>query len=285
VFRRFSGGFHADHCTAVLPNGQRERDRNGASACAEWRVNRKCLIVPAIVSKIAPRKVIALVGFPLLIAAVVVVVVIWRDQIWQVFASVKDLREWVAGWGPVAPLVFVALQALQVVVFVIPGEVPQIAGGYLFGGGLGLVLSSVGIGVGSTIAFFVSRLLGKPFVGALFAKESLAKSEKLLAAPSAKIVFFLLFLIPGIPKDILCYVGGISPLRYPFFIGASMLARLPGLVGSTFIGQAAAAKSWVLLVVLSVLSLILFVLGLVFRPRIQAWVEKLAEKRRPPTGS
>jgi uncharacterized membrane protein YdjX (TVP38/TMEM64 family) len=235
--------------------------------------------------KLSPRRIVALIAFPLLVAALVVPVVIWRQQIWNVFASVKNLRQWVEGWGPGAPFVFIGVQAIQVIVFVIPGEVAQIAGGFLFGGWMGILLSVVGIAIGSTIAFFASRLLGKPFVGALFAKESLERTEKMLSAPGAKIIFFLLFLIPGIPKDILCYVAGISPLRYRFFIAASMLARLPGLVGSTMIGRAAAANRWVLLGILSALSIVVFVLGLVFRPRIQSWIEKLAEKRHASKGS
>jgi len=235
--------------------------------------------------KLSARRFAALIAFPLLIVAVVIPVIIWHKQIWQVFASVKHLRAWISSWGPGAPYVFIGVQALQVIVFAIPGEVAQIAGGYLFGGWLGILLSFVGIAIGSTVAFFLSRLLGKPFVGALFPKDSLARFEKLLAAPSAKIVFFLLFLIPGIPKDILCYVAGISPLRYRFFIAASMLARLPGLVGSTMIGRAAASNRWVLLGILSALSILVFVLGLVFRPRIQSWIESVAEKRNASKGS
>jgi uncharacterized membrane protein YdjX (TVP38/TMEM64 family) len=234
---------------------------------------------------LSARRIVALIAFPLLIAAVVIPVIIWHKQIWQVFTSVKHLRAWISGWGPGAPYVFVGVQALQVIVFAIPGEVAQIAGGFLFGGWLGILLSFIGIAIGSTVAFFLSRLFGKPFVGVLFPKDSLDRFEKLLAAPSAKIIFFLLFLIPGIPKDILCYVGGISPLRYRFFITASMLARLPGLVGSTMIGRAAASKSWILLGVLSLLSIVVFVLGLVFRPRIQAWIEGLAEKRNASRGT
>jgi len=98
-------------------------------------------------------------------------------------------------------------------------------------------------------------------------------------------VFFLLFLVPGIPKDILCYVAGVSPIRYPFFIIASTLGRLPGIVASTVIGGAAAADRWGLLAATTGVVLVLFVLGLVFRPRLQAWLEKVAGRRQPPTGS
>ncbi len=230
------------------------------------------------------RRTLALIGFPLLVAALIVPAVIWRREIWQVFASVRNLRAWIAGWGAWAPVVFIAIQAVQVIVFAIPGEVAQIAGGYLFGAWQGTLLSVIGIFVGSSAAFFLARILGKPFVAAVVRGDQLEKVERLLLSRSSKIVFFLLFLIPGVPKDILCYVAGISPLAFPFFAGASMLGRLPGIIGSSVIGSAAASSRWVLLAIVTAAALALFVTGVLLRPRIQAWLEKLADRKKPASG-
>ena len=230
-------------------------------------------------------RALALIGFPLLLIAIAVAVVIWRRELWELFSSARRLREWVSGWGVAAPLVFVAVQALQVIVFVIPGEVPQIAAGYLFGAPLGAALSVAGILAGSAASFFLARLLGRPFVGALFSGPQIARIEKLLASRSARILFFLLFLIPGIPKDILCYVAGITSMGFAFFAAASTLGRLPGIVGSAIIGGAAAAERWVLMGILALAAVLLFGAGLLLRPRIQAWLERIAAKRRgePPS--
>ncbi|HET6486380.1 MAG TPA: VTT domain-containing protein, partial [Spirochaetia bacterium] len=149
------------------------------------------------------RRIAALIAFPLLVAALVVPILLWRQQIWGLFASTQRLRQWFAGWGIWAPVVFLGIQALQVVVFAIPGEFVQIAGGFLFGGWVGTLLSVAGILIGSTVAFFLARLLGRPFVAALFSKDQVERVERLLASRSARTIFFLLFLIPGIPKDIL----------------------------------------------------------------------------------
>ncbi|HEY9593010.1 MAG TPA: TVP38/TMEM64 family protein, partial [Spirochaetia bacterium] len=107
----------------------------------------------ATMKKLTPRNIVALVAFPLLIAALVVPVIVWHGELWRIFASGQRLREWIAGWGAWAPLIFVGIQIVQVVIFAIPGEVTQIAGGYLFGGWLGLLLSVAGITIGSTLAF------------------------------------------------------------------------------------------------------------------------------------
>jgi uncharacterized membrane protein YdjX (TVP38/TMEM64 family) len=224
------------------------------------------------------RRLLALVAFPLLVAALVVPVIVWRHEIARVFVSVRNLQDWIRGWGPGAPFVFMGVQALQVIVFALPGEIVQIAGGYLFGGWMGILLSVTGILVGSTAAFFVSRLLGRPFVAAVISPEKLEKMERMLASRSAQVIFFLLFLIPGIPKDILCYVAGVSPLSYPFFILVSTLGRLPGIIGSSVIGRAAAMRRWGLLAIVSTAALLLFGLGVLLRPRIQAWVERTGSR-------
>jgi uncharacterized membrane protein YdjX (TVP38/TMEM64 family) len=210
--------------------------------------------------------------------------VIWRRELWQLFSSTEGLRTWVATTGALAPLVFVAVQALQVVVFIIPGEVPQIAGGYLFGPWLGSLLSIVGILAGSAIDFYLARLAGTPFVRALFPGDQVDRLGRLLGSRGARVAFFLLFLIPGIPKDILCYVAGLSPMRFPFFVGASTIGRLPGIVGSAFIGDAAAARRWPLVIGLGVASVVLFVAGWLLRESIQRWIEGVAARRRRGAG-
>jgi uncharacterized membrane protein YdjX (TVP38/TMEM64 family) len=236
----------------------------------------------AAMARSGVRRILALAGFPLLLAAMATPVVIWRHELWQLFSSDTGLREWVAGFGGwKAKLVFIALQALQVVVFVIPGEIPQVAGGYLFGPWLGTVLSVCGILIGSTIVFFLARLLGTPFVRALFPPDQVDRIGKLLGTRGARISFFLLFLIPGIPKDILCYVAGVSPMGFPFFAGASMLGRLPGIVLSAIFGNAAAGRRWVLVIGLGAAAVALFVAGWLLREPLQRWIERVARRKRP----
>ena len=225
-----------------------------------------------------------MVIFPLLVAALVVPVIVWHAELWKIFGSVRRIRTWIEGWGAVAPLVFMGVQAIQVIVFAIPGEVVQIAGGYLFGGWVGILLSLSGILLGSTVAFFLSRWLGRPFVAAVVPRAQLERVEKLLESRSSQIVFFLLFLIPGVPKDILCYLAGLTPMSLLFFLGISTLGRLPGIVGSSIIGGAARSSRWVALAMLSVAAILLFAAGLIFRPRLQALIEKVAQKK-PPAGS
>jgi uncharacterized membrane protein YdjX (TVP38/TMEM64 family) len=224
------------------------------------------------------RRVAAIVAFPLLIAALFVPVIVWHDAIWKLFTSNLGLREWIQQRGAWAPIVFIAIQAVQVILFVIPGEVPQIAGGYLFGVWYGSLLSVAGILIGSTVAFFLGRALGTPFVEALFRRDQVERVRTLLDSERARIIFFLLFLIPGIPKDILCYVAGVSPLKFPYFASVSTLGRLPGIVVSAIIGNAAASNKWVLTAIVSAAAVAIFAAGFFLRSRIQGWVERLSKR-------
>ena len=143
------------------------------------------------------RRVLSLLAFPLLFLALLVLTVVYWSELWTLFSSPQTLREWIRSTGVVAPLVFVAVQAFQVVFFFIPGEIPQVAGGYMFGLWLGTVLSLVGITLGATFNFVIARLLGVPFVNVLFAAEKVERTRRIASSPKARLSFFLFFLIPG----------------------------------------------------------------------------------------
>jgi uncharacterized membrane protein YdjX (TVP38/TMEM64 family) len=220
------------------------------------------------------------VGFPLFLVAIVAFGFVLRNTLWRFVGSAETVREWVSQWGVAAPLMFLAIQVLQVIVFVIPGDTVQAAGGYLFGFWLGFFLTATGIAAGSSINFWLARALGRPLVERLFPKQQVDRLSALATGSRAQVGFFLLFVIPGIPKDILCYVAGISPLRFPFFITISLLGRMPGMIGSTLMGSSVAREHWTLTVVLFVAALVLFAVGYLLRDRIHDWIDSHVHRHR-----
>ena len=222
------------------------------------------------------RRALAVSAYPLLFAAMLVVILAYREQIWTIATAPEELRQWVRGFGAIAPLVFVAVQMLQIIIFVIPGEVPQIASGYLFGIAGGLALTMAGAALGSAVAFLASRVLGTEFLRAILRGEQLDRMQRMATSPRATITFFLFFLIPGIPKDILCYVAGLSRMRLAVFMVISTVGRLPGVVGSVVMGDAAAGQRWLFAGGVLAVALILFGTGLLFRKRLVALLERFA---------
>lgn len=213
--------------------------------------------------------------FPLFIVAVVVLAIVFRSSWMAFFSSRTDVQEWIASYGAVAPLIYIAVQVFQVVIFIVPGEVIQITGGYLFGIGLGTLYSLIGITVGSGIDFYMARLLGRSFVEGVFGENQVARFDAFTSSRGPQTAFFLLFVIPGIPKDVLVYVAGISRMRFGQFLLVTMAGRLPGILGSAVIGDSVAAGRWVLGAVIFGVSCLLFVLGVVFRRRLVLWVQRV----------
>jgi uncharacterized membrane protein YdjX (TVP38/TMEM64 family) len=219
-------------------------------------------------------------AYTTLFAGIIAVTLIYRQEIWELASDPARLRDWVEAFGLVAPLIFIAVQVVQVVVFIIPGEVPQIAGGYLFGVAGGLGLTTLGITLGSALAFGASRLFGRSFLQAIVPTEQLERFGRLAGSPRATITFFLFFLIPGIPKDILCYVAGLSPMRFVVFITASTIGRLPGILGSVIMGNAAAEARWVFFLVVLGIATAFFVIGLALRKPLVAALERYSGSRQ-----
>jgi uncharacterized membrane protein YdjX (TVP38/TMEM64 family) len=219
------------------------------------------------------------IAFPLLIAAIVALALAFRKPMVAFFDNPDKLKAAVLGTGWIAPFAFMLIQFVQVVIFVIPGEVVQIAGGYLFGPVLGVAYSIIGITAGSVANFALGRFLGIPFIESLFGKEKVAKFEKLTSSSKAQIGFFLLFVIPGIPKDILCYVAGISSMKLPWFFAVSMIGRLPGIVGSNVIGSSAAERNWGLTIAVMAVAVVLFVVGSLFQDKVRALAERLTGRK------
>jgi len=228
--------------------------------------------------RIKRKSPFAYLAFPLFICLLVGLVFVYRGELWALFKDKEAIRGWIEGRGILGPLGFILLQVIQVVIFVIPGEVVQLAGGYAFGFWLGTLYSLLGISLGSLVNFYAGRLLGRPFVESLFARERIEKVESVTGSGKGAAGFFLLFVIPGIPKDVLCYVAGVSKLRLLAFLGVSMAGRLPGILGSSYMGSAAYAGAYRGAITVLAIAAALFVFGLVFRDRIEAFVARLLHR-------
>jgi uncharacterized membrane protein YdjX (TVP38/TMEM64 family) len=145
----------------------------------------------------------------------------------RLYADKLFLKATLREWGVLAPVIFIALQALQVVLSPIPGEATGILGGYLFGQWLGLLYSSIGLTLGSIGAFALGRWLGAHYVKNLVSAETWNRLGFIVEAEGA-VLCFILYLIPGLPKDIVCYLFGISPMPLWVFALVSGLGRIPG---------------------------------------------------------
>jgi uncharacterized membrane protein YdjX (TVP38/TMEM64 family) len=181
------------------------------------------------------------------------------------------LKQTLRDWGILAPLFFIVLQALQVVFSPIPGEATGFLGGYLFGEGLGLVYSTVGLTLGSVAAFALGRWLGAHYVRNFVRKETWDKLGFIVEAEGA-ILCFIIFLIPGLPKDMVCYLFGLSPMPIWVFTVVSGLGRIPGTWVLSAQGAHTATGNYVYVIVITAIVVAIALPLYYYRHRIMAWM-------------
>src|SRR5215475_2264517 len=153
----------------------------------------------------------------------------------RLYQDKKFLKETVRSWGLMAPLVFIAIQALQVIVSPIPGEITGPVGGALFGTLWGVIYSSIGLTIGTLVCFTMGRMWGEPLIRPWLSEHHWEKMNFILEAEGA-IICFILYLIPGFPKDIISYLFGMSPMPFWVFAIVSTVGRLPGTWISSYFG-------------------------------------------------
>lgn len=180
----------------------------------------------------------------------------------------RTLRE----WGVLAPVIFIVLQALQVVIAPIPGEATGILGGYLFGQWLGLFYSTIGLTVGSVAAFGIGRWLGAHYVKNLVSPETWNRLGFIVEAEGA-VLCFIVYLIPWLPKDIVCYLFGISPMPLWVFALVSGLGRIPGTWVLSAQGAHTAAGDYMQVMLISAVAVAVALPLYYYRHRIVAWLQ------------
>jgi uncharacterized membrane protein YdjX (TVP38/TMEM64 family) len=188
----------------------------------------------------------------------------------QLYVDKHFLKQTLREWGILAPVIFVGLQALQVIIAPIPGEVTGILGGYLLGQWFGLIYSTLGLTVGSVAAFGVGRWLGAHYVRTLVSQETWDKMGFIVEAEGA-ILCFIIYLIPGLPKDMVCYLFGISPMPLWVFTLVSTLGRIPGTWVLSAQGAHTAAGDYLQVILLTATVVALALPLYYYRNRVVSW--------------
>jgi uncharacterized membrane protein YdjX (TVP38/TMEM64 family) len=188
----------------------------------------------------------------------------------RLYADKIYLKRMLREWGVLAPVIFIALQALQVIVSPIPGEATGILGGYLFGQWLGLLYSTIGLTLGSVGAFAIGRWLGAHYVKNLVSAETWNKLGFIVEAEGA-VLCFIVYLIPGLPKDIVCYLFGISPMPLWVFALVSGLGRIPGTWVLSAQGAHTAAGDYLHAILVSAVAVAVALPLYYYRHRIMVW--------------
>ena len=123
------------------------------------------------------------------------------------------------------------------------------------------MISFIGITIGSIVVYGISYIFGKPLVKKIVSKKDFKYFDKILNLGNINLIVFLLYLIPGIPKDILGYICGISRISAKNFIIYSSLGRIPGIMVSAYFGAKISSQNYALLISIAVIMILVFILG------------------------
>ena len=148
-----------------------------------------------------------------------------------------ELAEFIERAGIFAPLVFVLLMAFQIVIAFIPGGPLEITGGFLFGGWFGTFLTMTGAVLGTLCVYALVRKFGSPLVHVFISEEKIKTFSVLEDEDKLEFWVFVLFLIPGIPKDLLTYIVPLTKIQGRRFLLLSATARFPALTASVLMGD------------------------------------------------
>jgi uncharacterized membrane protein YdjX (TVP38/TMEM64 family) len=205
------------------------------------------------------------------VCLVVGVVVLVRDRL-SVVTDAATLRAYVRGFGALAPLVLIGLQALQVVVAPVPGQVLAAVAGYLFGPWWGTLYNMLGIALGSTVAFWLSRRYGRAYVERTVDSQALSTFDTFVQRRGL-LALFVLFLIPGLPDDVICFLGGLTPIPLRKLVLVAIVGRAPAFflvnVAGALVASGNLRAAGVLLAVVALLALV----GYRYRDRVASGLD------------
>ena len=183
-------------------------------------------------------------------------------------AQPEQFREWIESLGPWGYAAAVGIMCLQVVVAFIPGEVVEIGAGYAFGAAGGMLVCLVGAALASAVVFGFTRLFGYRMVEAFVTREKIQSLKFIKNSKRLNLLIFILFFIPGTPKDVFTYFIGLTPMKLSTFLFISTVARIPSVITSTLGGHALGLQNYTFALLVFAVTAVLSLAGLLIYRRM-----------------
>ncbi len=231
------------------------------------------------------RKKIKLFGtifkFALLILIVIglpLYIYFFQPELIDNMSSLENVNAFFRQYRAESVLVYIGAQIIQIIICIIPGQWLQFAAGYMYGFWLGFLFSLIGAAIGSVVTYYLARLLGHDAMHLIFGEEKVTELIQTLNSKKAIVIVFLIFLIPGVPKDLCNYAAGISEMKLKPFLVVSLVGRSPGMMGSLLIGRQIEAGNYTGAVIIAVVAVILCIAGVLMRKKLTVWLDKAYSK-------
>lgn len=221
------------------------------------------------------KKQIAVIVIALVvIAALVVCYLIFGKRLLAFFDDTDRFKEWLDSFGTKGKIIFVAIRALQTVVKFIPAEPLEIGSGYAYGTFGGLFYCMLGTFIGSLVIIALTKIFGVKVVNIFVPQEKINSLRFLRNKNKLSTTLFIIYLIPGTPKDIITYLIGITDYSIVKFMVLTSIARIPSIITSTICGSALEQKSYALSIGVFIGTAVLGFLGILVYNKLETKYNK-----------
>ncbi len=214
------------------------------------------------------KKITAFIIFAAVIAVLTVVSIIVGKKLIEYAAEPEEFREWVNQNGFLSRAVYIGITLLQVIIAFIPGEPLEILGGYAFGTIEGTLLFLISSTIGSVLIFLLVRKFGMRFAEIFFTKEKLQSLNFLKSSSKKNYLFFIIYALPGTPKDLLSYFAGFTDMKLSVWLFICTVGRLPSLITSIIGGSALGTKNYTSAIIVFAVTAVISGLGLLIYNKI-----------------
>ena len=202
-----------------------------------------------------------------------------RYTLLNLFSDRDAIEALLVRWGPWAPVAIIVAEMLQVLLAPIPGQIMGVVAGFVYGIWWGTLLCMVGLLLGTALAVWMSRQVGRPLVERVVPSDRLARLDGYFTnTDRGRRAILFIFLLPFLPDDLTCLVAGLTPLRLGHIVLLALIGRLPGVLASCWIGSQADALTWVQITALFVFSFVLVLVFMRYQSRLETLMFGLVDR-------
>ncbi len=195
----------------------------------------------------------------------------------NLFSNLPRFKQFVLNFGILAPIILIIIVALQVLIAPIPGQAAGLVSGLIFGPILGTIYSMIGLIIGSYLAFVLARKFGRPFVEKFVNQETLKKFDN-FSNEKGLFTFFMIYLLPALPDDAICYIAGLTKIRIRSLVLVSTIGRFPGFLVLNLIGAGLASQNSKFAIILFITFMAISILLYLYKDKIEKSMLEIIKK-------
>lgn len=219
-------------------------------------------LTPEDAATIKRRRIVSIISIIIFIALSAAICWFVGKPLIEFVSEPDRFRLWVDSHGLWGRLAFVGMVVLQVIVAIIPGEPIEIGAGYAFGAFEGTLLCIIGAMIGTTIIFLFTRYFGIKVVDCFYPREKILSMKFFRNSKRLHLLVFILFFIPGTPKDIMTYVLGLTNMKLSACLLITSIARIPSVITSTVGGNALGIQDYQFAIIVFIFTIVVSVTGI-----------------------